>query len=237
MALPVSAVVAAPFALAAWELEAAAWPYIAASSALELVYFGLLAAAYARADLSLVYPLARGLAPVLVLVAAVTVTGAPTSLQQVLGVFLVACGVLLVRGLRRGRGAGFAVAIAAAIAGYTVVDNAGVEHASPLAYLELVTLFTGVGYAAGLAAARGPSALRRAAGPRALAAGVAAFAAYALVLTALERAPAAPVAAVRETSVVIATALGALVLRERVTRWRYAGAALVTAGIVVLGGA
>ncbi|MBA2460420.1 MAG: EamA family transporter, partial [Actinobacteria bacterium] len=155
VALPVSALVAAPFAVLYWELDAGAWPYIAASSALELAYFALLAAAYARAELSLVYPLARGLAPVLVLAAAVTVTGAPTSAPQVLGVSLVASGVLLVRGLRRGRGAGFALAIAASIAAYTVVDNAGVEHASPLAYLELVTLFTGVGYAAGIAAVRG----------------------------------------------------------------------------------
>jgi drug/metabolite transporter (DMT)-like permease len=237
VALPVSAVVAAPFVVLDWELEAEAWPYIAASSVLELAYFALLAAAYARAELSLVYPLARGLAPVLVLAAAVTVTGAPTSAPQVLGVLLVASGVLLVRGLRRGRGAGFALAIAVSIAAYTVVDNSGVEHASPLAYLELVTILTGLGYAAGLAAVRGRPALRRAVGPRALAAGVAAFAAYGLVLTALERAPAAPVAAVRETSVVIATALGALVLRERVTRWRFAGAVLVVAGVALLGGA
>jgi drug/metabolite transporter (DMT)-like permease len=60
------------------------------------------------------------------------------------------------------------------------------------------------------------------------------FVAYALVLAALERAPAAPVAAVRETSVVIATGLAAPFLQERVTRWRLAGAALVAGGIALL---
>ena len=60
------------------------------------------------------------------------------------------------------------------------------------------------------------------------------FVAYVLVLKALERAPAASVAAVRETSVVIATALAALVLRERVSRGRLAGSVLVVGGIALL---
>lgn len=65
-------------------------------------------------------------------------------------------------------------------------------------------------------------------------AGLATFGAYALVLAALERAPAAPVAAVRETSVVIATALAGVVLGERVTRARLAGAVVVVAGVALI---
>lgn len=234
VALPVSALAAAPFAVIWWELDAAAWPYVAASSALELAYFALLAAAYRRAELSVVYPLARGLAPVLVLVGAVALTGASTSLAQVLGVLLVAAGVLLVRGLGHGRGLGFGLAIACCIASYTVVDKHGVEHASPLAYLELITIFMGFAYAAAIATVRGPHVLRSALELRSVAAGLAAFAAYALVLAALQLAPAASVAAVRETSVLIATALAAVFLKERVTRGRLAGAALVVAGIALL---
>src|SRR5512132_757342 len=82
-----------PIAVARWHVLPEAWPYIALSSALELVYFALLVAAHERADLSLVYPIARGSAPVLVLALAVAFTGAPTSLEQVLGVALVAVGV------------------------------------------------------------------------------------------------------------------------------------------------
>src|SRR3954464_2261083 len=78
------------------EISADVWPYVAASSALELAYFALLALAYSRFELSAVYPLARGSAPVFVLL----VGGVSVALQAV-GVVLVACGVLLVRGLRR----------------------------------------------------------------------------------------------------------------------------------------
>lgn len=234
VAVPVSAVVCAPLAAIWWDLDAAALPFVAASSALEVAYFALLAASYTRAEMSVVYPLARGLAPVLVLVGAIAVTDAATSPAQVLGVLLVALGIVLVRGLRRGRGVGFAVAIACCIAAYTVVDKHGVEHASPLAYLELITLFSGIAYAVGFVAIRGPAPVRAAADVRSIVAGVAAFAAYALVLSALQLAAAAPVAAVRETSVVVATGLAALVLGERVTRWRLAGAALVAGGIALL---
>src|SRR3989442_241133 len=67
-ALPVGLVVFAPVAVVWWRVEGAAVPFVVASSGLELAYVALLAAAYRRAELSLVYPLTRGLAPVLVLV-------------------------------------------------------------------------------------------------------------------------------------------------------------------------
>jgi drug/metabolite transporter (DMT)-like permease len=234
VALPVSALVVAPAAVVFWHVDAAAWPFVAASAGLELVYFTLLAAAYRRAELSVVYPLARGLAPVLVLAGAVAFTAASTTTQQVLGVVLVAAGILCVRGVRRGRGVGFGILIAACIASYTVVDKHGVAHASPLAYLELVTASIGVAYLAGFTAVRGPAALRAAWGWRPVVAGLASFLAYGLVLWALQLAPAASVAAVRETGVLFATGFAGWVLKERVTRWRVAGAMLVVAGTALL---
>jgi drug/metabolite transporter (DMT)-like permease len=234
VALPVSALVAAPVAIVWWDFHASAWPFVAASSVLELSYFALLAAAYRRAELSVVYPLARGLAPVLVLAGAVAFTAATTSGRQVVGVLLVAAGILLVRGLKRGRGAAFGLTIACIIATYTVVDQHGVAHASPLAYLELVTIFMGIAYLTGFTAVRGTAAVRAAFGWRPVVAGVVSFAAYALVLGALQLASAASVAAVRETGVLFATALAAVVLKEEVTRWRFAGAALVVGGTVLL---
>jgi drug/metabolite transporter (DMT)-like permease len=72
-------------------------------------------------------------------------------------------------------------------------------------------------------------------GPATVLAGLATFGAYVLVLAALARAPAAPVAAVRESSVVIATALAVPLLHERVGRLRLAGAAVVVGGVVLLG--
>ena len=228
------AVVGAPAAVVFWDFHAAVWPFLIATSALELAYFILLALAYTRAELSLVYPLARGLAPVLVLAGAVAFTGARTSPRQVAGVLLVGTGILLVRGVRRGRGALLAIAIACAIASYTVVDKHGVTHASPVAYLELMSVFTGLAYTVFILASRGGAALRAEVGWRSVGAGIGTFAAYACVLAALQLASAASVAAVRESGVLVATALGAIVLRERVTPWRAGGAALVVVGVTLL---
>jgi drug/metabolite transporter (DMT)-like permease len=234
VALLVSVVAGAPFAIVFWRLDSDVWPFLAAGSLLQLVYFALLAFAYTHAELSVVYPVARGLAPVFVLVGSVVLIGSATSTIQVAGVLLVASGVLLVRGARRGRGALFAVVIACVIATYTVVDKHGVEHASPVAYLELMCIFTGGVYAAFIAGTRGVAVLRAEVNLRSVVAGVATFVAYALVLAALQLASAASVAAVRESSVLVATALAAIVLRERVTVWRATGAVVVVAGIVLL---
>jgi drug/metabolite transporter (DMT)-like permease len=227
----------APAAVAAWDLEWAAAPYVAGSVAFELAYFLLLTRAYAGSELSIVYPIARGLAPVVVLAVTVLALSADLSLWEAVGVAAVAFGVLLVRGLtgrRDPRGVLFGVTIAGCIAGYTIVDSYGVRHAGPLAYFEVVAIGVALLYVPLVARLRGAAALRRELRPAPVAAGLAAFGAYVLVLAALERAPAAPVAAVRETSVVIATALAAVVLREPVGPARLAGACVVAGGVALI---
>jgi drug/metabolite transporter (DMT)-like permease len=237
VALGVSVLVFAPVAAATWRVESEAIPWIAASAALELAYFFLLTTAYARSDVSLVYPIARGSAPVLVLVGA-AVWGVTTSPAQVAGVLLVALGVLLVRGLRGpvdGRGVTLALAIGGTIASYTLVDKQGLEHAAVIPYLELVLAPVAItAVVAELLAGRLP-VVRANVGRRAVTAALASFTAYALVLAALTLAPAAAVAAVRESSVLVAVALGAALLGEPVGRARVAGAALVVAGIAFVG--
>jgi drug/metabolite transporter (DMT)-like permease len=237
VALLTATVAFAPVAVLTWDVDAAAWPYIVASAALELAYFAFLASAYERADLSFVYPIARGAAPVLVLAVSVAALGAAVSGAEAAGVVAIAAGVLLVRGVGRGAARGglaFALGVAACIAGYTLVDDEGVRHAAALGYLEAVLLITAPLYAAAVAATRGTNALRTAATPRAAAAGLAMFAAYVLALAALETAEAAPVAALRETSVVMATAAAALAAREHVPPRRLAGAVIVVAGIALI---
>ena len=124
VALVTSVVLFAPVALWQFDADAGVWWYVAVSSMLQLVYFATLAAAYSRADVSVVYPIARGLAPVLVLVVGVTVLGIGASLPQAAGVCLVGVGVLLVSGLGsghadgRGVGAAFGVAVASCIAAW-----------------------------------------------------------------------------------------------------------------------
>ena len=236
VALVVGVVVFAPFAAAGWRVEAEAIPWIVASALLELVYYFLLTSAYSRSDLSLVYPIARGVAPVLVLAGA-TLAGVTLGPWQALGVVLVGGGVLLVRGLGGpvdGRGVALALVIAGTIAGYTLVDNEGVEHASAIAYLELVLLPVAVAAVVAHAATGGLARVRAEIGWPAVAAGVTSFVAYALALAALSLAPAAAVAAVRETGILVAVALGAVVLREPVGRARVVGAALVLAGVALV---
>lgn len=231
VALGSSLILAAPVAVATWEVERAAIPWLLASSALELVYFFALAAAYQRADVSLVYPLARGGAPVLVLAWSLAL-GADLGGPEVVGIVAVAVGVVLVRGPGRGDRVALALglAVAALIAAYTLVDAEGIEHAAAVPYLLLILIPTTLAAAARTGAAR----LRAQLSLRTVLAGCAGFAAYVLVLAAYRLAPAAVVSAVRETSVLFAVALAAPVLRERVPPWRLAGAALVVAGVAAI---
>jgi drug/metabolite transporter (DMT)-like permease len=236
----------APAALLAGDVSSSAIPFIAASAVLELVYFVLLARAYRGGELGVVYPVARGSAPVLVLGAAVVGLGKGVSVLAAVGVVLVAGGVVLLGlgsvgrldhriGAQDGphsRDLLFGLAIGVAIAGYTLVDSEGLDHADPLPYLFLVAAVCAVAYNGALLASGRARELKAELSGRTLLTAAATFGAYALVLAALERAPAAPVAAVRESSIVIAAVLAWLFLGEE---RRLAGAVLVAAGVAVIG--
>jgi len=232
VALCSSLVVAAPVAALMWGLEREAVPWLVASAVLEFAYFFTLTAAYQRSELSLVYPLARGGAPVLVLLGALATGVIPTGWETA-GVLAIAAGVVLVRGIGGGDRLGvlLGILIAAQIAGYTLVDAEGIRHAEPVPYL----LFALIPTAVGAALVSGRERVRAELRLTAVLAGCGGFLAYVLVLAALRLAPAAPVAAVREASVLFAVVLAAPMLGERVTAVRLAGAALVVAGIVALG--
>jgi drug/metabolite transporter (DMT)-like permease len=234
----VGAVAFLPVALVDRRVEPVGWVLAGVSTAFELAYFALLATAYTRAPLGVVYPAARGSAPVLVLLVSALVLGRPVSAVGVLGILLVVTGVALVRGAAvrvRLRDLGLALAVGGCIAGYTLVDAAGVRHAAPAAYIEIVYATVALVYCAVAARVAGVRALRGVLDRRTATAGLGIVAAYGLVLVALTLAPAPAVAAVRETSVVIVLLLAART--ERVTRRQAAGALTVCAGVacVVLG--
>jgi drug/metabolite transporter (DMT)-like permease len=189
---------------------------------------------------SLVYPVARGTAPVLVLIGAALFLSRGASAGQIAGVVTVGSGIMLVRGLAlapggsEGRGFALALATGVFIAGYTLVDKQGLEHAGPIAYLELVQLGPALCYASAITRVRGLATVRSELTPRVCVVGVILFGNYLLVLLALRLASAASVSAVRETSVVVASGLAALVTRERVSPVRFVGAVLVAAGIALV---
>lgn len=237
VATAVGALLTLPIAIARWRLGPEAVPWVALSAALELAYFVLLARAYRRADLSLVYPVARGLSPVLVLVGSVLWLREPASPIAFAGIAMVAVGVILVRGLRAPASVAdvlLAGVIGLCIAGYTLADQQGVRDADPISYLLLVVGIPAVAWCGWLAMTDGPGRLRAALTPSIVAGGVAAVSAYGLILAALGMAWAPGVAALRETSIVMATVMAAIVLHERVERARWLGSVVLVAGIALV---
>ena len=227
----------APAAALDWELESEALPYIAGAAAFQVIYIALLTRSYERADLGFVYPVARGSAPVIVLVLGTVLLAKGPSALAAVGVLLVVLGIVLVAGLRKPEDPGalwLALGVGCAIAGYTLIDSEGVQHGSALAYLEVEMALTGSVWLGWLAATEGARELRAAVTPRNVLMGVGMFGAYVLVLAALQRADPAPVSAVRETSIVMAALLGAMFLHERLSRQRMAGAVVVAAGVAVI---
>ena len=241
VAMLVGAVATAPVALVVgFRWDATAWPYVGLSVAFELAYVVLLATAYRVAPMSTVYPVARGSAPVLVL-AAGALLGVAVGWVPALGATLVVAGILLVRGPAHASSPGvlLALAIGACIAGYTLVDARGIDHASVAAYLLVVMGLTAVAQVALAARGRGVASLVGAALGRdewwrTVLAGLGFFLSYGLVLVALRTAPAGLVAAVRETSVVIAVLMLAVTGQEPLRRRTLLGAAVVAAGVALV---
>ena len=225
------------------------------SGVLEAVYFLCLSAAYARGDLSLVYPLARGSAPLLSVIVGVGILAERLAPGSLAGVLCLLAGILLVarpwRALRRAgrehRGAiGFALATGATIAAYSAVDRIGVRLMAPWLYGAILALFSTsflsitvyVGRRSGLIG-RPPEVVDADGRPRTMRrrdaiAGVASLTAYLLILFAYSIAPLATVAPLRESGIVLAAAWGAIRLGEASGR-RQAGGRIVAAALVVLG--
>ena len=214
---------ATPLAVIWWSAEPSVWPYAVTSALLETLYVVALAYAYRVGDLSFVYPVTRGAAPVLALIATIAVLGHAVSTSEVVGVLIVAGGVVLVRGPEGSADARAMLAVAtisASIAAYTLVDRVGIQHAGALTYFVLVLAGPALAYPPIV----GIAAVRRELGLVTVVAAVANLGSFLLGLLALRRAAAAPVLAVRSTSIVIATLLaGRVLVRARLARGRLAG--------------
>jgi phosphonate utilization associated putative membrane protein len=247
-ALPLLAIVGLP--------PAAAWPWIAASIVIHLGYYTALAGAYRHGDLTVTYPIMRGLAPVLVGLASAPLVGETLPLAAWVAVLGVSLGVLLLglasaprwtSGLPRmpGPAVRWALLNAAIIAAYTVVDGLGirtsVEHGgSALQYVAALFLIDGLPYLVLVLWQRGardrPAAwaqMRRRA--PVLAVGMlASLGSYGIALWAMTRAPIAAVAALREVSVLFAALIGTRLLGERFGPRRATGTMLILGGVAAL---
>lgn len=225
--------------------RAAAWPFIAASVLIHIGYYVALAGAYRHGELGLTYPLMRGVAPLLVALSASVTLGEQLSALAWSGVLGVSAGVLLLglnaHAFAAPRAVAFALANAVIIAVYTVVDGQGVRSAghglqATLQYVATLFLLDGWPFALLMLAQRG-SALPRYAvwrWPVACGGALASLGSYGIALWAMTRAPVATVAALRETSVLFAVLIGALLLHEAVTLRRALGAGVIVAGVMAL---
>jgi drug/metabolite transporter (DMT)-like permease len=222
---------------------AAAWPHLAVTAVLHLVYFNLLAEAYSLGAVSLTYPVMRGVAPALTAAIAALGFGEHLGIEGWGGLFLISVGVSL-QAQRSGtpgetRALLFALANSVVVALYTVNDGLGarVSH-SPIAYA--IWTFVLPAVPAALVLLRGrisvlftgdtvPSLLRRGVGG-----GLCSIASYSLALWAMTRAPIGAVAALRETAMLFGVLFAWWFLAERPGRRRMAALALIAIGAVVL---
>jgi len=217
----------------------ASWTWLAVTSVVMFAYYALLVRSYGIGDMSVVYPLARGLAPVLTTIAAFVAIGEALSTTQVVAVAMISLGIMVLSfGAGASRSAvGFALATGVAVATYSFFAGLGVRAAETVlgfqACLEIVTGFGTFCYGVVVRRADVMAYVRRHGllGFFAGAVSVLGFLAFLIAATAL---PLGPVSAVRETSVIFGAVLGALVLKEGFGLRRIAAAVLVTVGIVLL---
>ncbi len=222
--------------------SASAWPFIIASVVVHLAYYWLMISAYRVGDLSLVYPLMRGVAPLITAIAGIAVLGEMPAPMAWLGMLLVSGGVFLLGYRALGHAPSraavtFALANAAVIALYTLIDGHG-ARVSGNAWSYIVWLFVldGIPFSLWMLATRRETFIAhlRRRSRRALAGGGLSAAAYAISVWAMTKAPVALVASLRETSVLFATLIGARLLRERLSARRWSGVIAVVLGVLAL---
>lgn len=220
----------------------AAWPYVLAGSALHTGYKLFLVRAYRDGDLGAVYPLARGTAPLLVGLFGLAALGERPGAAGLAAMLAITAGIVLIA--RGGGGARldrrtllYALGTACFTAAYSLVDGIGARIAGTAAgFILWLFLFDGLLMLLVALATRGRASVR-ALVPlwrHGLAAGAMSLGSYWIVVWAFTQAPLALVAALRETSVLFAMLLGALVLNERIGPLRWSAAALILGGIVLM---
>ncbi|MDQ0319878.1 drug/metabolite transporter (DMT)-like permease [Pararhizobium capsulatum DSM 1112] len=236
-----AAVVALPFLPFMAFPDREAWPFLLVSALFQFTYFQLVAAAYRAGDIGLVYPLMRGVAPLIVASTSGFILKEQLSTGALAGILTISTGVLtLAFEARKGGKHAILLALANAvvIASYTYVDGIGARLAgNPISYtlwmalLPPVLLFAWAFYKRGVA----PVIFHvRHQWWRGLIGGGGSLAAYGLALWAMTKAPVATIAALRETSILFAVVISIVFLKERVSPFRIAAAGLIALGALLL---
>ncbi|HLB65195.1 MAG TPA: DMT family transporter [Anaerolineales bacterium] len=225
------------------------WALLLLSSVFEASYFISIAKAYRGSDLSIVYPLARGTAPALLLIWSAAILREPVRPGGAAGIGLIALGLYLINLPRLGAwgeplralarpGPRWALLAGLSTSIYTAVDKVGIGYAPPLLYTYLAVCITTLWVTPITWREVGWQGLRRELRSSRLGTALAGFltlAAYGIVLITMQMGtPASYAGAVREVSVVLGAAYGVLVLKEGGTRMRILGAVLVGGGVAMI---
>lgn len=217
------------------------WPWLLASGLIHMFYQLFLAYAYELGDLSRVYPIARGAAPLMVLVFSLIALSDPIATMDYVGIIVLGCGIaLMARGVfahsESRRLLLFAFGSACATAGYTIVDGLGARvSGDPVGYTAWLLIMAAMFYVPSIVVIKGLSVLRAPLRDWAKIgiAGIISYCAYAIAVSAMTQAPIALVAALRETSILFAVLIGWLVFGERMDRGKAIAAILIVAGVVL----
>jgi drug/metabolite transporter (DMT)-like permease len=218
-----------------------ACPWLIASGVIHMLYQLFLAYAYEQGDLSRVYPIARGAAPMIVVIFSVLFLTDPINGWEYIGIAVLGAGiVLMARGVFGNNESlellPFALGSACATAGYSLVDGLGARvSGDAITYVTWVFVMSGVFYVPAVLALRGRTVLiaDRRAWTVGLVAAAASYFAYAIVVWAMTLAPIAVVTALRETSILFAVLIGWIVFGERMDRGKIAAAILIVLGVLL----
>ena len=222
---------------------AESWPMLLASTLIHTVYYYTLSKSYRSGDLSQVYPLFRGLAPVLVVLGAALMANEYLSSGAMLGIGLVSAGLISITfaggslGKIPGPALRWGLATSVLIAAYTVADGMGVRAAgNPFSYILWLFVFEPIPIGLWLLATdrAGWFAYMHAKPGKITVGALAAATAYAMVIYAMSVAPMGMVSSLRETSVIFAALIGTLMFREPFGRQRIIAAIMVCLGVVLI---
>ncbi len=222
--------------------DAAAWPFILGSVAVHQVYFAFLALQYRFGDLSHVYPISRGSAPLLVAVAAYVFADETLTPAGIAAVLVICAAILSLTfdrgwGIAPGKGTLFALGTSVTIAIYTVIDGLGGRSTdNVIDYIVYMLLLTGLPFGLLVAFMRRHALVPtiRLHWKTGAISGLLSYAAYGLVVWAMSLTPMTYVSALRETSVILAALIGTRMLKEPFGARRIAAACCVAVGVVLL---
>lgn len=231
-------------------VEGIGWLFVLGTVLLHIFYFLFLARGYANADLSVVYPIARGMGPTLAPLLGVLILGESVSPLAIVGIASVIVGIYVVYWwgsfgqifsdplkLLKESGTRYAVFTGLLIASYSIWDKVGVSHVTPFLYMYLMSVGTAIGMAPYVFRTHGMLKVRselRVNGLGIIGVALLSFLAYGLVLTALTFSQVSYIAPSREIGIVVGVLLGTLVLKEPFGGGRLLGAGLIAVGPIII---